>query len=143
MTVQHFLTKIEGYFGKEYDKVPSDTLEQWLTRKVPEKDLPSLYAEVVRTISTRYKTLPGVKELSECWRDVRSRKTTEHDWRQYICPHCLRALYNDGELRKSSYRCSVCNRDVAAREWVEVSVTATFAEIQKAVAEATGQRVSM
>jgi len=131
MTVQAFLRKTEAYFGKEYGEA-TDTVERWLTLKVSEKDLPLLYAEVVRTISTRYKVLPGVKELHEAWRDVRSRQTTEHDWRAFACtcfPEKGGTMVHDGPLRKSSYQCGLCGEHVRAEDWTEYPINATWEEI--------------
>ncbi|SIP93046.1 hypothetical protein SAMN05920897_101321 [Alkalispirochaeta americana] len=131
MTTAQFIRKLEGYYGKEFGEA-SDVIEQWIVRKVPETDLPLLFAEVVRTISARYKTLPGIKELHDAWGGVRGRQTKRYDWRGFACrcfPDKGGTMISDGPLQQKTYLCARCGQDVRAEDWTEYPINATTPEI--------------
>lgn len=88
MTVEKFIAKAQGYFGK-YTAEQRSTVEQWLgrTKKNPadgserpvlsERALGLVYSEVLKILSPAYKTPPGIYELEQAWRTVQKDRRHE------------------------------------------------------------------
>lgn len=75
MTPDKFIEKAQAYYGR-YNTEQRETVRQWLQQKSP-IFLPLVYAEVLKLLSATYKTPPGICELEQALRIVRTNRIDE------------------------------------------------------------------
>lgn len=75
MTTETFIHEAEGYYGR-YNPMQLKYVVQWLDKRTTE-ELPYLWAEVLKALSPVYRTPPGVKELEDAWKIVRTQRMQE------------------------------------------------------------------
>lgn len=72
MTTQVFIERASKYFGGQYNAEQRRVVSAWLERRTDrERDI--VYAEVLKSLSPKFKTPPGIYELDQAWREA-----TEH-----------------------------------------------------------------
>lgn len=65
MTTQAFMTRSQDYFG-EYSSEQRRVVQAWLDRHTDrERDV--VYAEILKSLSPKFKTPPGIYELEQAW----------------------------------------------------------------------------
>jgi hypothetical protein len=74
MTVQEFISRSQDYYNSPYTPEQKRVVTAWLQRH-SERVITLLYAEVVKILSTSYKTPPAVHELEKALTVVR-----DHRW---------------------------------------------------------------
>ena len=83
MTVESFLTDMEGYYGDSYGQAGRKIVGQYLS-KLDDGLLPYIYAEVLKTVERRFKTAPGVAELEKVKRAARDEYKSDQARRQAL-----------------------------------------------------------
>ena len=76
MTPQEFISEIQGYYGVKYSAVQLKYVGGWLTKKLPGA-LPLILIETMKQFSSSYKTAPGIKELEDAAKEVRTHRSHE------------------------------------------------------------------
>lgn len=75
MTVEQFIARSQDYYG-EYSTEQRRVVIAWLNRRTDrERDI--VYAEVLKSLSPKFKTPPGIYELEQAWREA-----VEHRWNE-------------------------------------------------------------
>ena len=71
MTTQAFIARSQDYYG-EYSEEQQRVVASWLEKRT-ERERDIVYAEVLKHLSPKYKTPPGIYELEQAWKEA-----TEH-----------------------------------------------------------------
>lgn len=75
MTTQAFITRSQDYYG-EYSAEQRRVVWAWLERRTDrERDI--VYAEILKSLSPKYKTPPGIYELEQAWTEATTHRRDE------------------------------------------------------------------
>lgn len=66
MTTQTFIARAQDYYNAAYTDSQLAAVKSWLSRRT-ERELDVIYAEVLKALSAKYKSPPGIYELEEAW----------------------------------------------------------------------------
>ena len=66
MTTEKFMTRAQDYYDGKYTTEQYRVVERWLEKRADhERDI--VYAEVLKALSPKFKTPPGIYELEQAW----------------------------------------------------------------------------
>ena len=65
MTTEQFITRSANYYG-DYSAEQRRVVSAWVERRT-ERERDIVYAEILKTLSPKFKTPPGIYELEEAW----------------------------------------------------------------------------
>jgi len=76
MTINEFETEVQNYYSKPWNPAQKKAVSQWLSKK-SEKIIGLVFAELLKSFSTRYKTAPVIAEFEEALKLVKKSRSDE------------------------------------------------------------------
>jgi hypothetical protein len=76
MTAKQFVNEVQAYYAP-FEPAVAKYVWQWISRGWTEEARKLIFAELIRSFSTRWGKAPGVSELEEAWRRVQSNREVE------------------------------------------------------------------
>jgi hypothetical protein len=82
MTTDKFISQTEGYYNLKYNKIQKDINKQWLNKQ-NERYLDFIFSEVLKLVSSSFKSLPGIHEFDKALKIVKKERWAE------VTPHTV------------------------------------------------------